>query len=433
VGFFENNLTNDLSIDYLLPLLENEEMMKGTIRVREKCPICGGPFEYVNKKLGYICKPCKTIPTRFYIDIFYQGKRVRLFSDKTGQVLDSYARALNILSSINYEIKDHEFDPSNYVQAELQQFWVTTLLDRFLSHKLTSIAPSYKKDYERMVGKAKDFFKNKDVREIRKIDIVNFKEHLEGKSSLRGKSIKNILDVFKTFLMWCRFDLEIIGSVPAFPPVEVEAPGFRWLSAQDQISLLKHIPDEHKPLVIFLMLHGLRPGEARALRCKDISLAEESITVRATFSNGIYRERRKGRRPTPFTVPIHPEMFDFIRDRVRGNLPEAYVFVNPKTGRHYSETGLKLIWQAARKAAGLPETVRLYDATRHSLASQLVNAGTSLYTVSKLLGHSTTRMTEKYAHAHIESLRADIRKLSLRPRATVTEVALGEKSRQNYP
>lgn len=38
-------------------------------------------------------------------------------------------------------------------------------------------------------------------------------------------------------------------------------------------------------------------------------------------------------------------------------------------------------------------------------------------------------MTEKYAHAHIESLRADIKKLSLRPRATVTEVSLGDKSR----
>lgn len=279
------------------------------------------------------------------------------------------------------------------------------------------------------MGKAKDFFKSKDVREIRKIDIINFKEHLEKESSLKGKSVKNILDVFKTFLRWCRFDLEIIGQVPAFPPVEVEPPGFRWLSAQDQISILEHIPEKHRPFIIFLMLHGLRPGEARALRCKDVNLAEESITVRATFSNGIYRERRKGKQSIPFTIPIHPEMFDFIRERVRNNLPEAYAFVNPRTGRYYSETGLKLIWQAARKAAGLPETVRLYDATRHSLASQLVNAGTSLYTVSKLLGHSTTRMTEKYAHTHIESLRADIRKLSLRKKATVPEVSLREKSK----
>lgn len=109
-------MTNNFDIDYLLSvlaLLEDEEKMKGTIRVREKCPTCKGPFEYVNKKLGYTCKSCKTIPTRFYIDIFYQGRRVRLFSDKSGQVLDSYARALGILSSINYEIKNHEFDPPN--------------------------------------------------------------------------------------------------------------------------------------------------------------------------------------------------------------------------------------------------------------------------------------------------------------------------------
>lgn len=35
---------------------------------------------------------------------------------------------------------------------------------------------------------------------------------------------------------------------------------------------------------------------------------------------------------------------------------------------------------------------------RHSAASNLVNSGQSLYVVAKVLGHSQTRTTERYAH-----------------------------------
>ena len=47
-----------------------------------------------------------------------------------------------------------------------------------------------------------------------------------------------------------------------------------------------------------------------------------------------------------------------------------------------------------------------------------------LFKVSKLLGHTSTRMTEKYAHSHIQSLRTDLKKLSL----SVTRLSLGEKA-----
>ena len=66
-----------------------------------------------------------------------------------------------------------------------------------------------------------------------------------------------------------------------------------------------------------------------------------------------------------------------------------------------------------RKKAGISNELRLYDASRHSFASQLVTADTSLLTVSRLLGHSSVKMTEKYAHSEIEKLRADMEKLSL--------------------
>jgi hypothetical protein len=71
------------------------------------------------------------------------------------------------------------------------------------------------------------------------------------------------------------------------------------------------------------------------------------------------------------------------------------------------------------------KSVRLYDATRHSFASNHLNNGTSLYKASKLMGHSSTKMTGKYAHVDAEGLRLDVRKaLSLNRHQTVIKGAV---------
>jgi integrase len=68
--------------------------------------------------------------------------------------------------------------------------------------------------------------------------------------------------------------------------------------------------------------------------------------------------------------------------------------------------------------------LRLYDASRHSFASQLVNQNVPLKKVSKLLGHSSTKMTEKYAHHELESLRPGLSLMPLKKKQTVTSLSL---------
>jgi site-specific recombinase XerD len=88
--------------------------------------------------------------------------------------------------------------------------------------------------------------------------------------------------------------------------------------------------------------------------------------------------------------------------RVQGSHPEAFVFVNPVTGNPYAEGKLWKLWNGVRIAAWVSEDLRLYDACRHSFAFRLVNGGVSMFMVSKLLGHSSTKMTEKYSHANVD-------------------------------
>jgi integrase len=403
--------------------------MKGTIRARGKCPKCHGLFIDISqgismhRHLGIICRSCIITPQRLFIDLHHQGRRIRIFSDKSGQPLDSYQRAVNLLFVINHEIANYSFDPLKYIKKEQGKYWINSLLDRFYDFKIDSIAPSYKRHYKKHVKLAKDFFNTKDIRKLKKSDVINYKDHIAKEFNYSEKSVKNVLDLFKTFLRYCKNNLEIISSVPAFPAVEVPEYHYKWLSQDDQLILFEHIPDQDKPIMAFLMLHGCLPSEARALRCKNADLDAQAVSISATFSVNVYREKRKGRRSKSVTIPIHPEMYDYVADRVKYSLPEAYIFVNPRTGRYYTNSALDRVWFKARKDAGLGNDLRLYDATRHSFASQLVNTGTSIFKVSKLLGHSSVRITEKYAHGHVARLRTDLSKLHLEKQDQVVNIS----------
>ena len=416
----EMDLTNPELILYFLQC-ESEERMQGTIRAKGHCPVCRNKFIEI-KRFGYICSAHKTVPKRFFVDLFYKGLRIRVFSDKQGQPIDTYQRASDLLNHINYEIKNYSFDPTKYVKQQLVKYYVANLLEKFLESKIETLAPSYKKDYMRYTRIAQSFFGAMDVRELRKLDLINYKEHLERDFEFSDKTVKNIFDNFKTFLRYLRNDIEIVDTIPSFPIVETTQPETHWLSADVQQKAIECIPEEDKPIIAFLMLHGCRPGEARALKCKDVSLDKGTITISATFSNEVYREKRKGRNVKDVTIPIHLEMFEFIKGRVGNNLPGAFVFINSVTGRNYSEGKLSKIWEKVREEIGLSKSIRLYEATRHSVASQLVNKGVPILSVSRLLGHSNTKMTERYAHVDLEKLKYDMKNLSLKGE-TVTKLS----------
>jgi integrase len=195
------------------------------------------------------------------------------------------------------------------LKSEVSEYWATTLLDRFKDHKLDSLAPSYKKDYSRMTKLLKGFFGTKDVRELRKLDIKNFKSHLEKDFTFKPKTIKNVLMFLKTFIRWLHEE-ELITGVVFLSTEELQglesSYKHQWLSSQEQIKLLQYVPNEHSPMIAFLMLQGCRPGEARALTCKDVNLRDSMITVSATFSEGVYREKRKGRGAKSYENPNSP-------------------------------------------------------------------------------------------------------------------------------
>jgi len=394
-----NTLTPEKKPD-IIPLeilMEGEEPMKGEVRCKGKCPSCGNNFKHIHK-LGYICPNCKTTPKRFYIDLWWQGERIRIYSDKLGEPLDTYQRTFNLLSHIQYEIKHHIFDPTKYKASEIRKFLFENRITQFLSEKKIeeekrNISPSYINSLKNYINNYfLPFFKGMDVRDISSDDIKNFYYNLPER---KEKTIKNILDALKHFFRNL-YQYEIIDKIPIFPKIRVPESIPRWTSIENQLKLLNAIAECHKPIFTFILFQGVRPSEARALKWKDLDLPNRIVIIRRTFSSSKIVERTKGRNIKPRL--IHPFVYEKLKELQRG-LPEAFVFINPKTQKHYSKTRLEDIFRKARNITGID--INLYAAGRHSVATNAALAGADMRAIRDYLGHADSRTTEIYTHLDV--------------------------------
>jgi integrase len=133
-----------------------------------------------------------------------------------------------------------------------------------------------------------------------------------------------------------------------------------------------------KIAILLLLLTGCRLREILYLRWQDVDLERGFINL----------PRGKTGKRAVFLSPA--------AQRRLASLAREGVYVIPGKDPENPRPDLKRPWAALRKAAGLPD-VRLHD-LRHTNASIGVNSGIGLPIIGKLLGHTQSRTTEKYAH-----------------------------------
>ena len=96
-------------------------------------------------------------------------------------------------------------------------------------------------------------------------------------------------------------------------------------------------------------------------------------------------------------------MLGLFRYRAEHRQDSPWVFVHPNGERLQS---ICTSFRRLLKRVGI-EDFRIHD-LRHTCASWLVSRGVHLYAVKDLLGHSTVKMTERYAHLSPENVRAPV-------------------------
>ena len=147
-------------------------------------------------------------------------------------------------------------------------------------------------------------------------------------------------------------------------------------------------PSAHQQadIVRLLLLSGCRKGEILNLRWSEV---EGDTLVLADSKTG------------PRKVHLNPQARAVLDRQMRG--PGPYVFPSPVCPDRPRGGNLS-VWDKARREAGI-EDVRLHD-LRHNFASHAVMQGVPVPVVSRLLGHTSTRMTLRYVHLADRDVRA---------------------------
>ena len=230
--------------------------------------------------------------------------------------------------------------------------------------------------------------------------------------------------------------------IPANPcdharPIKLERREPEALSVEEARRLLSAAKDDRLGVLWLLLLSlGLRRGEALALRWSDLDLVAKTLTItRARVKSGakVIEGPTKTARSTR-TVPLPAFLVSALQEHrliqrqehekltELGFTPASEYLFTSHFGRPLDPDNTSHAFQAFAARAGLGK--RHVHELRHAAASLMLAAGTPLPEVSRVLRHSSTRITDEvYAHLGHEALRAAVDRL-----AGVLDPSLGSKS-----
>jgi site-specific recombinase XerD len=164
------------------------------------------------------------------------------------------------------------------------------------------------------------------------------------------------------------------------------------LSPAEVGRLLAAVTGERDRLMLRLAYGcGLRLNEVLHLRVADLDGARQTLWVRG------------GKGAKDRGVPLPPTLLEELRAYWRVHRPKDYLFVN-RRGQPLHAGTLQRALARARARADLTKPATLHT-LRHCYATHLLEAGTDLPTLQRLLGHGSVQTTMLYLHLRAERLR----------------------------
>lgn len=141
---------------------------------------------------------------------------------------------------------------------------------------------------------------------------------------------------------------------------------------------------KHKLLLALSYGAGLRVSEVVSLQVKDLDFEEGLLTVRCG----------KGRKDRVTVLPelLAADLHAFCADKGVNKL----IFESDRGGSLTTRAAQKIFAMALKKAGIRKEAS--FHSLRHSFATHLLGNGVNLRIIQELLGHASSRTTERYTH-----------------------------------
>jgi site-specific recombinase XerD len=198
---------------------------------------------------------------------------------------------------------------------------------------------------------------------------------------------------------WCRFN-QAVCALRLFyrlalqrPDVVVQLPYGKKprplpavLSTDEVARLFAAVSDPRDRLLLqTAYAAGLRVSELVRLQVGDIDSRRMVVHVRCS----------KGRKDR--LVPLSAVLLERLREHWRRWRPHRWLFPGHTPDGHLTIGQVQRLCRQAVRAAGITKKASMHT-LRHSYATHLLEAGTDLITLQKLLGHNNLSTTARYTH-----------------------------------
>ena len=218
------------------------------------------------------------------------------------------------------------------------------------------------------------------------------------------------LSVVRSFLRFC----EENGTLATNPAQAVSAPKLprrlpQVLTSEQMGTLLEVIggckPLELRDRALFELIYssGLRCQEALDLTLRDVDF--DACQIRAKGKGRKVRVIPVG---SPALCALERYLHEGRARLVAGDSAEDHVFLS-RTGRPLSSSDIQRRLARYLAEAGAPIGTSPHT-LRHSFATHLLEGGADLRVIQELLGHSSLRTTQVYAHVSAAHLRRAYRR-----------------------
>ena len=318
------------------------------------------------------------------------------------------------LAKAKRKAKEAERQANELAGITFDQFWDDTYLPRAVQDKTAQTCRRERSFFKKWISPE---LADKPLKKISPIDIERIKANMN-KAGAAPRSIGYCMDVMRQVFNRAS-DLGFYDGDPPTAKVvkpKVDNRRMRFLNQDEAALLLEALKERSIDLydMALLSLHcGLRAGELFNLRWSDVDIDRGLLILRDT----------KNTRTRPaYLTKAASEML-----KERTELAKHDLVFPSRVGKQRPQIS-KVFWDVV-KGLGLNDGVTdrrdkvVFHTLRHTFASWLVMAGTPLYTVGKLLGHSSSAMTERYSHLAPDHMRAAVSALENAMEARPDKVA----------
>lgn len=156
--------------------------------------------------------------------------------------------------------------------------------------------------------------------------------------------------------------------------------------SQEEMKALINYPKnlKHQAVIETLYSCGLRVSELINLKFEHIDRSRMVINIKESKGN---KDR---------LVPLSSKLLSLLEAYFKEFHPKIYVF-NGQFKIQYTESSVNQLLKYWAKKAGIKKHIHAHT-IRHSFATHLLEAGTDMMIVQKMLGHSNMTTTQIYAH-----------------------------------